>query len=415
MATLWGNAGVGGTIYAVSQLTIIDRPNFELSVYTDYPSRIPVNANPGPNVPNWATQPGILQGLDYILDLRIPNLPIGTQVTFVPQVVNPNPHPLPTVTALDGGIIQANGVTRYKVRFATASFSGGTPLNYLQALTFTTDFGSIAFNFQTYYNNVNRPVMIPGSLPAVYNGTGTIFIPINSYIDILLIGAGGGGSGSTFNYTPATIGLEGESAHLFVTNINSVMQLVQEPGDTGLNIASGVGGRGATLNSHNATNHFGPGGAAFIASDSGVGLTGGDAIVSNVRMTIETIFRRDGLNGRSIGTDQGGGEGIRFPFGATTGTRFGQGGQGGDITGDNFWGYGGGGGSGGALVVRLIYRNIPTSGASADLRARSQYVPPLQLFLRPNDLIVGGTGGTGRWNGGNGTNGRVMVIDYGAF
>lgn len=425
MATLQGNASVNGVLLSSSQVNIIDSPDVSVRCYSDYPSRMPVAINQiglniGSSMPNWATNPGLLQDLEYIMDVSIPDVPVGTFVELTWSLPSNN-VPQPLIVGLDAAVIQANGITRFRIKFPAIDISTVPigEIDYSLLMKFTTQFGSKDHFFKVWYNSLSRPA-IGAFAPSIYHNVLPLYLPVNSFIDIGLVGSGGGGSGNNLGGPGdwAISGADGVNASLFADSYGGFMT------STGtffssLLLAVGYGGKGGQLNPNGTSQgHAGAGGAALVTSliPAGQGLTGGDGIVSNIRLEREIIFRKDGENGLATRDNQVGGAGAFVPYPLMEEYIFppGNGGWGGHADGANGWG--GGGGSGGAIIIRLIYRNIPVTGSSLDLKARSKYVPPLKLLLNRNDEIRGGVGGLGnKWNGANGFNGRVAILDYGTF
>lgn len=425
MATLQGNAAVNGAILSSSQLIIIDSPDILVRCYTDYPSRMPVYINQiglniGSSMPNWATHPGVLQDLDYILDVSVPTVPVGTAITITSSLASGN-IPSPIITPLDGGVLQANGISRFKVKFPAVDLSvvPEGEIDYSVLMKFTTSFGAKDHFFRVWYNSTARPAI--GSIaPLIYNSTLPLFLPINSFIDIGITAGGAGGSGNN-NGTPniATVGGDGGYAVIITNNFGQFMSSLAADSFGRVTVAAAYEGKGGRLNSTGkSTSHGGYGGDAVVTpySPVGQGISGGNSIVSSIRLERETIFKENGKPGSASVSAPVGGLGMYSPIPIMQNTIFqpGHGGFGG--TDESPTGYGAGGGSGGSIILRLIYSNIPFSGASADLKARSKYVPPLRLFVTRSDDTRGGSGGIGNSrNGSGGTNGRVAVIDYGTF
>lgn len=207
MAAIRGNSSFQGTIQDSADLEIVESPDFRLNWYTDYPSRIPVKEGSFTssdyanklNVEGWRNNLLIMSGLPYILDVFIPNLPVGTAVTLVAQDMEFEGVVQPTIVNTDSNTVKANGVCRFKVTFSNppvkntkyqSDINKPTPIrwNYYVTFKLVTTFGDKLFRVMVHNSGLgNQPIV------GTYDKDNLLFLPINKTITLAMVSAGGGG------------------------------------------------------------------------------------------------------------------------------------------------------------------------------------------------------------------------------
>ncbi len=408
-ATITDATNSGLADVATKTLTINEQPQFSFTWYSDYPERKPVD----PGTLQYFHGDGIIQTNTYILDVRVVNYPNGTAVGLIADVqLLPAPaNNLVTITPLDT-VTNSQGVCRFKIKFnstPTGITFPSSPWGYNKDLyvqfVALTDQGQGVEKVPVLYCPDTTPANGKLSYQGGQAGDGYYYLKPGSWVEVALGGAGGGGSGSIFDFAQATDGGMGTSALIQINNRGPLvwdnLPNAMSAYASGLILLGYAAGGGGGY----AQQHYGGGYQTDHGGRAQANLAPPSLVIDHTlfRLECEVLDNRIGADGWAADWRQWGGDSqYNDP---TTGTVCGKGGGGGDISGSNRWGYGGGGASGGYLRMRIYYRRKAAAAGYA--------LPPAPIVGTPQASLSGALGGTGAYNGGNGGRGVAQILASG--